>query len=211
MLPGTLCDARIFAPILAQLNLRATVPELAGADTAADMARLILANSPETISLCGFSLGAIVALEIVAQAPDRVARLALIGCNPAPLSPEGHAARAAIERDDFVARTDSSLVRVMAETATNKLWRQQTAMTLSRADSRPRLRRISCPTLVLCGAGDTICPPAMSLAMAASIPGARVAIIERAGHYVTIEQPEAVADELSAWLATPPHCEGAAP
>jgi pimeloyl-ACP methyl ester carboxylesterase len=204
MLPGTLCDARIFTPVLGRLDQRAVVPELTGANSASEMARLILADAPETMSLCGFSLGAIVALEVVAQAPDRVERLALVGCNPAPLARDAQAARATADRNDFVADTDPAVVHEMARAASDDTWRAQTAITLSRPDSRPRLSRITCPTLILCGADDSICPPTMSRAIAASIPGARLAIIEQAGHYVTIEQPDAVADELAAWLATPP-------
>ena len=95
MLPGTLCDARLYAPVVERLGLPATIPALAGAETAAALAQLILAAAPERFSLCGFSLGAIVALEIVAQAPERVERLALIGCNPGVLDSKARAARAA--------------------------------------------------------------------------------------------------------------------
>src|SRR5690349_18408038 len=86
MLPGTLCDARLFGPLLDVLGLTAAVPELSGAETAADVAGALLTSLPDRFALCGFSLGAIVALEIAAQAPERVERLALIGCNPGTLS-----------------------------------------------------------------------------------------------------------------------------
>ena len=203
MLPGTLSDARLFGAVLNHLDARATVPALDGAVSAAAVAHLILAQSPDRISLCGFSLGAIVALEIIAQAPHRVERLALIGCNPGVLSADAAAARAALDRADFVSAEDPELAHSMAADASDDSWQRQTAITLSRADSRPRLSSIGVPTLVICGAGDRICPPEMSREIAAAIPGARLAIIARAGHYVTLEQPERVADELAAWLAMP--------
>ena len=101
MLPGTLCDERLYAPVLDRLGTRAIVPELDGAEAASKMAQSILATAPARISLCGFSLGAIVALEIVAQAPHRVERLALIGCNPGVLDDKARAARAALTQADY--------------------------------------------------------------------------------------------------------------
>ncbi|MEQ1770625.1 MAG: alpha/beta hydrolase [Devosia sp.] len=205
MLPGTLCDARVFGPVLKRLGIDAQVTELIGAETTGAMAQLILAQAPDRISLCGFSLGAIVALEIVARAPQRVERLALIGCNPGLLDTRARRTRAAQRREEFTTAGDPQLVRLMAEEASEDSWHQQTAITLSRADSLPRLRHIACPTLVLCGAQDPICPPALSRTIADAIPGGHLAIIEQAGHYVTLDQPEAVATEIAAWLATPTH------
>ena len=203
LLPGTLCDARLFAPVLERMGLRATVPPLAGASSAAAMAQLILAAAPRHFSLAGFSLGAIVALEIIAQAPERVERLALIGSNPGVLPPAARASRAVLERTQFLAPQDPLLLHEMAIGTPPGAYRQQTAMTLSRVDSRPRLPRIAVPTLVLCGEADRTCPPAMSREIAAAIPQARLAIIAGAGHYVTLDRPDAVATELAAWLATP--------
>jgi pimeloyl-ACP methyl ester carboxylesterase len=206
MLPGTLCDARLYAPVLDRLGTRAAVPQLAGAESAVEMARCILATAPPRISLCGFSLGAIVALEIVAQAPHRVERLALLGCNPGRLDDKARAARAALIQSDFATEDDCPLVHLMARDASAETYRQQTRMTLDRADSRPRLSQIKVPTLILCGAHDRICPPAMSIAMAGAIPQARLVIVPGAGHYLPLERPDVVANELAAWLAMPvPH------
>ena len=205
MLPGTLCDARLYTPVLDRLGARATLAELAGAESAADMARLILASAPARFSLCGFSLGAIVALEIVAQAPHRVDRLALLGCNPGVLDDRARTARAALTQSDFATEDDCPLVHLMARDATPETYRQQTRMTLDRSDSRPRLQRIDMPTLVMCGAHDRTCPPAMSIAMADAIPHARLVIVPGAGHYLPLERPDVVADELAAWLAMPVH------
>src|SRR3569623_1340594 len=148
MLPGTLCDERLYAPVLDRLGTRATVQHLAGAESTVEMAQCILVTAPPRISLCGFSLGAIVALEIVAQAPDRVERLALIGCNPGPLDDKARAARAALTQVDFATEDDCPLVHLMARDVSAETYRQQTRMTLDRADSRPRLSRITIPTLI---------------------------------------------------------------
>jgi pimeloyl-ACP methyl ester carboxylesterase len=62
------------------------------------------------------------------------------------------------------------------------------------------LSRIAVPTLVLWGASDRIVTPAYGRAYAAAIPGARFELIERAGHHPEIEQPEAFAGHVSAFM-----------
>ena len=51
--------------------------------------------------------------------------------------------------------------------------------------------RIAVPTLVICGAEDKMTPPALSQAIAEKIPGARLALVEGAGHMVMLEDPVA--------------------
>lgn len=203
LLPGTLCDARLYAGVLGRLNMPASIPALAGAESVVGMAQLILATAPARMSLCGFSLGAIVALEIIAQAPERVERLALIGCNPGMLDIDARMARAVLPQAEFATEDDLPLVHLMAVEALPESYREQTQMTVGRADSRPRLSRIDVPTLVMCGAQDRVCPPAMSVATASAIVGSRVVIVPDAGHYLPLERPDVVANELAAWLAMP--------
>jgi pimeloyl-ACP methyl ester carboxylesterase len=62
------------------------------------------------------------------------------------------------------------------------------------------LRRIRVPTLVLWGASDGIVAPAYGRAYSALIPGARFELVEGAGHHPEIEQPEAFAGRVSAFL-----------
>jgi pimeloyl-ACP methyl ester carboxylesterase len=67
-----------------------------------------------------------------------------------------------------------------------------------------RLHRITVPTEVLWGSEDRVVTPAYGRRFAAAIPGARFSIIEGAGHYPQIEQPErfvAAVERFSATLA----------
>jgi pimeloyl-ACP methyl ester carboxylesterase len=210
MLPGTLCDARLFAPVLDLMGSRAHIPQISGAATMTAMAEHLLADLPDRLALCGFSLGAAVALEMAAQAPHRIDRLALIGCNPGLLSPQAAAARRQLNPRDFVASSyehaDPSiraLIEDMAEATSPDVYDHQTQVTLNRVDSRSRLAELTMPVLLMCGAEDRVCPPQLSIEMSRSIPHARLAIIDGAGHYVTLERPAAAANEISAWLGTP--------
>jgi 3-oxoadipate enol-lactonase len=53
-----------------------------------------------------------------------------------------------------------------------------------------QLEKVKVPTHVVVGADDTLTPPAVSRDMAARIPGAKLTIIEQAGHLSNIEQPQ---------------------
>jgi pimeloyl-ACP methyl ester carboxylesterase len=78
--------------------------------------------------------------------------------------------------------------------------RQQTAI-MGRPDGRADLKRIACPTLVLCGRQDALTPVALHEEMAAAIRGARLVVIENCGHLSPLEQPEAVTAAIRDWLA----------
>ncbi len=53
----------------------------------------VLARAPERFTLCGYSLGARVALHVALAAPERVSRLVLVSCSPGIEDPAERAAR----------------------------------------------------------------------------------------------------------------------
>jgi pimeloyl-ACP methyl ester carboxylesterase len=77
---------------------------------------------------------------------------------------------------------------------------RQLIAVIGRADSRPALAWIKCPTLVLTGDEDNTIPNMLSREMADGIHGARLTIIPHCGHLPQIEQPQATADALVDWL-----------
>ncbi len=228
LLPGTLCDDRAFAPLIARLaghDVRTILTT--GAETTEALATRILAETPPVFVLIGFSLGGIVALEVAAQAPLRVAGLALIGSTARPDRPALAQSRradvadararglAAVLLEKFWPRyvaaralDDFALQRVvlaMAETMGVGAFAQQTELIISRADSGPRLKRLSLPILALCGAEDALCPPLLHEEIAAAAPNATLAIIPSAGHFVLLEAPSQSIDAILAWLDTVPN------
>jgi pimeloyl-ACP methyl ester carboxylesterase len=62
-----------------------------------------------------------------------------------------------------------------------------------------RLHRVSAPTLVLWGRRDGIVSPDYGRKYAQAIPGARFDVIENAGHFPHIEQPDAVSEAILAF------------
>ena len=69
---------------------------------------------------------------------------------------------------------------------------------------RSRLHRIRVPTLLLWGAGDRILSEPYGRAYCAGIPAARFELIERAGHFPHLEQPELFADRIFAFVEGTP-------
>jgi pimeloyl-ACP methyl ester carboxylesterase len=62
------------------------------------------------------------------------------------------------------------------------------------------LPQITAPTLVLVGEEDVATVPAKSQRIAATIPGARLVTIPKAGHSSTVENPEFVTEQLASFL-----------
>jgi pimeloyl-ACP methyl ester carboxylesterase len=224
MLPGTLADERVFAPVLERLHLSGMAIRMGGASSTAGMAKVILDRAPERFSLMSFSLGSIVALEVLAQAPERVARVALMGCNARALPADKAAARRATvpvaEREGTPSYIDGvweasvpahrrndaelrALLHAMAADTPMTVFRDQIELAIDRVDSRPRLGSLDMPALVACGAEDRVCPPELSEEIAAAIPGATLAIVAGAAHYLTLDQPVELARLIRQWLDQP--------
>ena len=189
-------------------------------DSIAAMAEAILEDSPDSFCSAGYSMGGYVALEVMRQAPQCVERLALISTSArGPIPNEAQLrepARRLVENgrlDQLVDRASDGAhperagdpfilqARILAaQVAGSEMILKRSEAVLRRVDSRPYLSAISCPTLVICGADDKICPPDLSKEIADGIEGARLTLLERCGHFILYEQAARLADELWAWL-----------
>jgi pimeloyl-ACP methyl ester carboxylesterase len=223
LVPGLVSSPRIYAPVMPALWRLGpvTVANHIRDDNMGTIARRILAEAPPRFALAGHSMGGYIAFEIMRQAPERVARLALINTQARPDTAEaterrrGMMARAQAggfrgvldelfpgfvhpsRRDDASLR---QLVHDMADdVGVDGFIRQQTAV-ISRPDSRPSLAWIKCPTLVLSGDQDNTIPNSLSIEMASNIPDAKLVILPNCGHMPQPEQPQATAAALIEWL-----------
>jgi pimeloyl-ACP methyl ester carboxylesterase len=71
-------------------------------------------------------------------------------------------------------------------------------------DAMSRVRDIRVPTLAVCGAEDRLTPVKYHEFLAAQIPGCRLTIIEKAGHWMFWEQPDAFTRTVRAFLDSLP-------
>jgi pimeloyl-ACP methyl ester carboxylesterase len=69
-----------------------------------------------------------------------------------------------------------------------------------RPDSTESLSAVECPTLVLCGREDALCPYPLHEEMAGLIPNSALVPVEGCGHLSSLERPEAVTAVLGYWM-----------
>jgi len=221
LVPGLFCTPRLYAEQISALWQfgPVTVADHRRHDSMAVIAKNILASAPARFALMGLSMGGYIAFEILRQAPERVAKLALFDTAAQPDSPEqtkvrneqielartgayGKIIRAALPKllhrqADEVLR--NAVIQMAEEAGTEAFIRQQQAI-IHRADSRPLLASIRCPTLVAVGAQDRLIPPDRSQEIAAGIVGSTLVTIPECGHLATLEQPQASTRALVEWL-----------
>ena len=225
LVPGLVSSPRIYAPVVPALWQfgPVTVANHIRDDHMALIARRILAEAPPRFALAGHSMGGYIAFEIMRQAPERVAKLALLNTQARSDTPEattrrrtmmararGGEYRAMLDelfpgfvhpsrREDATLR---QLVHDMGEDVGAEAFVRQQEAIISRPDSRPVLATIKCPTLVLSGDEDNTIPNALSVEMANNIYNAKLVILPDCGHLPQVEQPEATTDALVEWLSS---------
>lgn len=227
LLPGLLCDEEVWRGQIPRLSAEADIwcPGFMDQGSIGAMAEAVLARAPRRFSLAGHSMGGRAALEIVARAPDRVERLALLntGFHPAragEAEARGRLVRIAFEQGMAAlarhwlppmlgagrAQDPALMTRLsaMVERATPELFQRQIGALLTRPNAHRGLAAIPCPAAVIVGRQDGWSPPAQHEEMAALIPHAWLTVIEDSGHMSPVEQPEAVTQALAAWLKTGP-------
>ncbi|CTQ33735.1 alpha/beta fold hydrolase [Jannaschia rubra] len=222
LLPGMMCDARLFAPQIAAIHDRAVmIAPITGHDTTAALAAEVLAHAPPRFALAGLSMGGIVAMEMLAQAPDRIAGLCLMDTNPKAEHPEVAKGREpqiasvrdgglrAVMRDEMKPNYLADGPRrgaildtctAMAEALGPAVFVRQSRALQTRADRQDTLATVTVPSLVLCGRDDALCPLHRHEAMHDLLEGSTLVVVEGAGHLPTLEQPEVTTRALRSWL-----------
>ncbi len=226
LLPGMMCDARLFGPQIAELSSEGavTIAPITQGERIEEIASNLLSDLPERFALAGLSMGGIVAMEILRRAPDRVSRIALMDTNPLAETPQSSAAyepmivgaRAGrledvlggFMRPEYLApgpqRADIlALVLEMGLYLGPETFVRQARALQRRRDQQSTLRRCKVPALVLCGEHDGLTPVKRHTFMAELIANAQLEIIEAAGHLPTLENPAATTAALRRWLLHP--------
>ncbi len=157
--------------------------------------------------VCGLSMGGYAAFELWREARGRVFGLALANTRAEADTPDGAEMRRALARrllsegnvlvespppllsESRPDRLRERVAKLIADQPASALAAAALGMA-ERPDSTPDLAGIDVPALVITSGRDALIPPEVTSAIAERIPGARLAVIDGAGHLSNLEAPE---------------------
>lgn len=219
-------DSQVWQPLLAALaqRFRVHLVDLPGYGKAsgdsADFthtAQALIDALPHPVTLCGWSLGAMLALRAARLAPEQVTGLILVGATasftqradwPAAQAPEvvdSFAASVRLQRQQTLQRfiallsQGDSRARAISRTLAAGLRQGPTpdAETLSRGlnwlrevDLRPLLAAVTARSLLIHGENDSLNPLAAAQCLAKTLPNAKLEVFAAAGHAPFLNDPE---------------------
>jgi pimeloyl-ACP methyl ester carboxylesterase len=221
LLPGTLCDERLFARQRRALARTVRVQAVGYRQLRGpDWCERLLQQLPQPLLIAGFSLGGLWALELLRRAPQRIQGLALVASNAEGGSRVGQRRSAHLWRGwrttgaAAVARSlkpqyfhhprqrrrHAGLVRSMAEATPTRAARAQFDWAAHRPAALPWLAHSRVPLLLVSGAHDRLCPPTLQRRIVQARPDARWLELPRVGHFVPLEAPSALGRALRHWV-----------
>lgn len=230
LLPGNMCDARLWRgndeviiQTLSEHGMGAVVDaDLIQDDSIAAMAERALSATQGPLLPIGFSMGAIVAIEMAVQAPQRIVGLVLAGYNATADLPEraahrpvqqaqvlaGGLERVLVEelKPNYLAMQNRQngtlleLLRNMGMSLGAEVFIRQSEALRLREDRCATLGALEIPVLYLCGEEDRLCPPAWHSNWANQTCNAGFEEIAGAGHMLPLEAPRAFSVILDHWL-----------
>lgn len=206
LVPGHLCMGDwLYRPQIAALEgHEVTVADTVQDETTGAMADRLLAAAPERFVVAGLSMGGMVAMEVMARAPERVLGACLMDTDPTAARAKeiewragllagglpgyvetftrsffGHdaekAAQLGVEVRDRMLETPEAVARAQARALD------------ARRDIGPLIQDFAHPVEILVGAEDRVCPPKLHSPLADSLPAARLTVIADCGHIATLE------------------------
>ena len=227
LLHGFTQTGRSWGPAIAALGerYRALAPDIRGHGESAALRPVsfdavrddVLALAPERFALAGYSMGGRIALSLALAAPERVARLVLVGASPGIADAEERRARRAADEalaeriegegiEAFAAHW-SSLPLFVDQPPAVAAAAHAARLAQSPADLAAALRglgigvmeplwerlpHLEIPVALIVGERDAKFR-AIAERMATALPHAALHVVPDAGHAVQLEAPEAVA------------------
>lgn len=223
LIPGTLCTSALWEHQHRAFSAdrEVIIPDITRDVSVKEMAERILNSVSGSFSLAGLSLGGIVAMEIMKEAPERVNKLALLDTNPYPPTKEqvelwnnqqkqlqaGGFEQMVSEQflpsavfQEHAGESVKEVIRQMSKDVGEEGFFKQLEANKTRPGAVDVLSAVKCPVLVLAGRQDALCGPSMQEDLAKKITDAKLVLIDQCGHLSPLDQPEAVTAVLSYWL-----------
>lgn len=223
LIPGLLCDEIVWQPVIDRFSGRSPilVGDCSTRNSITQMAKDVLGSTDGQLCVAGHSMGGRIALEMVRLAPGRIQKLALAdtGVHPRKAGEE-------VKRQELVdlayaqgmraladkwlppmvhpdRHSDADLMGAltqMVERMSPDLHARQITALLNRPDAMSGLADIRCQTVLIVGRQDAWSPVGQHEAMLPYLGEASLEVIENAGHFAPIEQPDAFVSVLEKWL-----------
>ena len=222
--PGWGATAKIWGGVRAELPDRSThVLDWAALLQDFSPVNVLLANLSVTPLLVGWSLGALMALNMALEFPGRFKGLILIsgtarmcgegdypGANPRAL--KAMQLRLPKNRDDVLAGFAALCATPDGSAAVQKNWLDQAATfstgtlahglhSLATMDLRARAPELTTPALLIHGECDSVIPPASAQSLAARMPQARLEIVAGRGHALPLTMPAELVRHIRSFAA----------
>ncbi|HET7410705.1 MAG TPA: alpha/beta hydrolase [Paracoccaceae bacterium] len=215
LVPGHLCTAEwLYAPQIEALAGRETVlADTTRDDTIGAMADRLLAAAPERFVIAGLSMGGMVAMEVMARAPDRVLAACLMDTDPTaarkrevewrngllaqglPTYVETFVGRFFMHDEEGAAHLGAEIRDRMLDSP-EPLARAQARALDTRREMAPLIAGFPHPVELLVGAEDRVCPARLHEPLVDIMPAARLTVIRDCGHIASLE----CASEVNAHL-----------
>lgn len=221
-IPGTMCDARVWQPVLDGLNENfetAYIPLETARSAHEFRLRFHQAfhTTGEPLNLVAFSMGGYLALEFAIHHPDKVASVITVCSSAFGLHAAEKAQRKAaleylethtyrgiadarikqmLHPDHFRDETIKQVMRDMDRDIGLDILKIQLRETSDRADLFPHLSEIICPALILGGDADPFLTADQRTRMATAIPKGQSAEACCSGHMLPLEQPGWLTEQI---------------
>jgi len=224
LLPGLMCDERLFGPIINPLKKKYRVHTMVmdRFKTIDEMTNFVLHSISGSFHTVGLSMGGIIAMTLAIHDPSRIKSMILMDTTP-----HSDSARRQATRDNQMEAisTTKDLERIVAEELKpsyvyNELTNQHVldlCMTMAldlgigvflrqclalrnRQNITNSLSQINCQTLVLCGEHDKLCPVSVHEEMVSYISNSTLSVIPNCGHLPILEEPEICSKEIASFL-----------
>ncbi|TNE65122.1 MAG: alpha/beta hydrolase [Alphaproteobacteria bacterium] len=215
LVPGTMCDGRLWQPVTARLPGRETLlADYTAADSLAGMVDAVLKGAPARCHLVGFSLGGYLALAAALKAPERFRTITVIAASPYGL----HDAEKTLRRQNAgllaqaryrgmssarlkqfvhpdhladVSITDT--IRQMEMDLGQDILLRQLTAPIERPDLSADLATLPAPVHFIMAEDDAMVPISAIETLAAKVPAIKLHRIKASGHMIPLEAPDALA------------------
>jgi len=172
----------------------------------------------EQVDILGFSLGGVLAVNLMRRAPERIRRVALVAFNPMAGN-ETHAERARAQQQIWLEQGPAAVadavieqaspnagdsirrtIRSMAIDTPTAAFIAQGNLNASRSDALPTLAKWDAPLLQISAEGDPWCGADKQIMIQHARPNTEWLSVPGTGHFIPLECPSVLADATGAFF-----------